>query len=146
MALLDERRPDPTDLGSEELEKGMHPAPARHVAIIAGIAVALLLTFNSGALATWTQTLPSTALNLWLSERAGDWHALMLRLGPALIFERLRERVRPDSAATPQALAARSASTSTSTISGGMPKRTGMSEHPSPPETMRWRFASTTCP
>ena len=35
---------------------------------------------------------------------------------------------------------------STSTISGGDPKRTGRIEQPSPPETIRCRSPSTTCP
>ena len=35
---------------------------------------------------------------------------------------------------------------STTTISGGTPNRTGAMLVPSPPETMRWRPFSTTCP
>lgn len=84
------------ELGTEELERNMCPGHATDVARIAGIAIAMLLVFNSGGLARWTETLPSSERNAWIAERAGDWHALMLRLGPAALFERLRESVRRD--------------------------------------------------
>ena len=38
------------------------------------------------------------------------------------------------------------AATSTMTISGGTPMRTGKIEQPSPPETIRWRLSSTMWP
>ena len=79
-------------LGTEELERGLRAGHARQVAVIGLIVVAMLLTVNSGGLARWTQSLPSTAVNAWLAERAADWHTLMLRLGPAATYERLRRR------------------------------------------------------
>lgn len=84
-------RNDP-ETGTEDLERGMQAGRAVHVSVIALIAGSMLLAANSGGLAKWTQTLPSTPVNIWLAERAGDWHALMLRLGPAAIYERLKSR------------------------------------------------------
>ena len=84
------------DLGTTELERGMRAGRARDAALIGLIAVTLLLVVNSGGLARWTQTLPSSETNAWLAERAGDWHALMTRLGPAAWFEQARERLRPE--------------------------------------------------
>ena len=49
-----------------------------------------------------------------------------------------------DAAAMPQAV--KPAPSSTSTISGGTPKRTGRMLVPSPPDTIRCRPSSTTCP
>ncbi len=79
-------------VGTEELERGLRAGQAWHVAVIGVIAVTMLLTVNSGGLARWTQALPSNAATAWLAERAADWHALMLRLGPAATYERLRRR------------------------------------------------------
>ncbi len=42
--------------------------------------------------------------------------------------------------------AALQTATSTRTISGGTPIRTGRKEHPSPPETIKCRSSSTICP
>lgn len=83
------------ELGTEELEKGMRPGRARDVGRIGLIAVALLLVINSGGLAKWTESLPSTASNAWIAERAFDWHELMKKLGPAVVFERIRDAIRP---------------------------------------------------
>ena len=82
------------ELGTVELERGMHPGRARDVAWIGLIAVAMLLVFNAGGLAKWTQTLPSTATNAWVAEMAGAWHTLQRDLGPAKWFDDLRERAR----------------------------------------------------
>jgi hypothetical protein len=81
-------------LGTEELEKGMRPGHAGHVAFIMTTTVLLLLIFNAGGLARWTQDLPSTPTNIWLAERAADWHRVMTDLGPAAWFDALRTRVR----------------------------------------------------
>lgn len=81
-----------SDIGTEDLERGMRAGKASHFAQIAAIAVLMLATINSGGLARWTQSLPSTPLNLWIAELAADWHALMLQAGPAALYEQLRER------------------------------------------------------
>src|SRR5215207_5812480 len=44
------------------------------------------------------------------------------------------------------AISALCAPRSTTTISGGTPNRTGRMLVPRPPDTMRWRSSSTTCP
>ena len=80
------------ETGTEDLERGLHAGRAMQVPVIALIAVVMLLACNSGGLAKWTQSLTSTPVNVWLAERAGDWHTLMLRLGPAAIYERLKTR------------------------------------------------------
>lgn len=79
-------------IGTEDLELGMSAGKASHFGAIAAIAVLMLLTINSGGLARWTQSLPSTPLNLQLAEFAGEWHALMKRLGPAALYEDLKGR------------------------------------------------------
>lgn len=83
------------DLGTEDLERGLRPSNARGVAIIAAVAIAMLLVFNSQGLLTWTQALPSSATNIWLAERAADWHERMERAGAAQYMERLRAKLRP---------------------------------------------------
>lgn len=83
-----------SEIGTEELEKGMHPSRARDAGVILAIVALMLLVINSGGLATWTETLPSTAFNLWLANCARSWHELMVTLGPAAIFEALRHAVR----------------------------------------------------
>ena len=82
--------------GVDELEKGMQPGRAREAAWIGAIALLILLVINSGGLAQWTQRLPSTATNAWIAETADAWHQVMLKLGPAALFERARERFRID--------------------------------------------------
>ena len=93
--------PKPADaaesqLGRDELERNMRPGRAADAARIGLIAAAMLLAINSGGLVKWTQELPSTATNAWIAERAADWHHLMMRLGPAAVFERLRKSIRPE--------------------------------------------------
>lgn len=88
--------PPRTELGTEELEAGMRPSRARDVVTIGLIAVTMLALFNSAALVSWTQQLPSTATNAWLAERAGAWHSLMQRLGTAQLFARVKERLDPE--------------------------------------------------
>ena len=83
-----------TGPGTRELERGMHPGRAADVARIALIAVAMLLVFNAGGLAKWTETLPSNAATARLAEMAAAWSGLMHDLGPAQLFDWLRERVR----------------------------------------------------
>jgi hypothetical protein len=77
-------------IGTQDLEKGLHASPAATFRTVAGVALILLLLFNSAGLVRWTQQLPSNAVNVWLSERASDWHQMMLRLGPAVAFERAK--------------------------------------------------------
>lgn len=79
-------------IGTEDLEHSMRAGHARQFATIGIIVVVMLATINSGGLARWTQALPSNAVNLRFAELAGDWHALMVRLGPAALYERLRSR------------------------------------------------------
>ena len=79
-------------LGTQELEQGMHPGRAADVLRIGLIAIAMLLVFNSGGLATWTQNLPSNSMSAALAEAASEWHRQMQNLGPAKLFEQLREQ------------------------------------------------------
>ena len=90
------RHGSPSDqaLGHEDLEAGMRAGHARKVPVIAVIAFAMLLTFNSGGLVKWMEGLPSNATTAWLAERAGDWHGRMRDLGPARVFEDLRQRLK----------------------------------------------------
>ena len=89
------KSPDPdTRPGTEELEQGMQPGRAADIARIVAIAVAMLLVFNAGGLAKWAEALPSNAACAWLAEVAAAWSKAMHDLGPAELFDRLRERVR----------------------------------------------------
>ncbi len=90
------RRDEEVELGTQELEAGMRPRSARDVAVIATIVVLMLAVFNSGGLARWTQGLPSSAANVWLADRAADWHDAMKRLGPSSWFDGIRARFRSD--------------------------------------------------
>jgi hypothetical protein len=88
--------PDEKDLpvGTEELETGMRAGYAREFAVIFLIVSLILLTCNSGGLARWTETLPSSAASAWVAEQAARWHQLMLEVGPARMFEDLRKRLK----------------------------------------------------
>lgn len=86
------QKPVDQALGTHELERGMAPGRARDVLKIGLIVIAMLLVFNAGGLAKWTQSLPSNAAYAWLAETASDWEQTMRRYGPAELFERLRER------------------------------------------------------
>ena len=90
------QKPSEQPLGSQELEKGMKPGRARDVLVIGLIAAAMLLVFNAGGLAKWTQSLPSNAAYARLAEIASDWDQAMRRSGPAEWFEALRERFKID--------------------------------------------------
>jgi hypothetical protein len=80
-------------LGTEDLEAGMRPTSAREFAIIAIIAVAMLLIFNSRSLVEWTrQPQPGPGIAA-LEKPAVAWHDWMTRLGPAAGFEKLRQAV-----------------------------------------------------
>jgi hypothetical protein len=71
----------------------MRPTSAREFAIIAIIAVAMLLVFNSRSLVEWTrQPQPGPGIAA-LEKPAVAWHDWMVRLGPAAGFERLRQAV-----------------------------------------------------
>lgn len=83
-------------IGTKDLEKGLRASPTATFRTVAAIALMLLLLFNSAGLARWTQRLPSNPATAWLSERASDWHRLMLRLGPAAEFERLKALLKVD--------------------------------------------------
>lgn len=80
--------------GTEDLERGLRPSRARDFAIIVAIAAAMLLAFNSQNLVAWTQTLPSSALNIWLAEQAADWHERMEQAGTAKYMERAKTALR----------------------------------------------------
>lgn len=87
--MSDQRQP----LGKEDLEAGMRPTAARDFAVIAVIAVAMLLVFNSRSLVDWTrQPQPGPGIAA-LEKPAVTWHAWMVRLGPAAAFEKLRQAV-----------------------------------------------------
>ncbi len=79
-------------LGTEELEHGMRAGHAREVVVIGVIAVTMLAVVNSASLVRWTQALPSSPYTAWIAERAADWNALMVRLGPAEWYEHWRRR------------------------------------------------------
>ncbi len=80
-------------LGKEDLEAGMRPTRARDFAVIAVIAVAMLLIFNSRSLVEWTrQPQPGPGIAA-LEKPAAIWHDWMVRLGPAAGFEKLRQVV-----------------------------------------------------
>lgn len=88
------QKPSSPPIGTQELERGLRAGRAGDALKIGVAAVALLLIFNSGGLARWTQALPSSTTNAWIAERANDWHRLMVRLGPGAVFEEVRERYR----------------------------------------------------
>jgi hypothetical protein len=80
-------------LGKEDLEAGMRPTRARDFAVIAVIAVAMLLIFNSRSLVEWTRQ-PQPGPGIAAFEKpAAAWHDWMVRLGPAAGFEKLRQVV-----------------------------------------------------
>ena len=80
-------------LGNEDLEAGMQPTAARDFAIIAVIAVAMLLIFNSRSLVEWTrQPQPGPGIAA-LEKPAVGWHDWMVQLGPAAALEELRQAV-----------------------------------------------------
>lgn len=81
-----------TTLGTTELEQGLHPGRAAEVVRIALIAAGLLLIFNSSGLARWTQNLPSNAATAAIAEAAAVWNERMQTLGPAKLFDRVREQ------------------------------------------------------
>ena len=87
--MLDQHQP----LGTEDLEAGMRPTRARDFAVVAIIAVAMLLVFNSRSLVDWTrQPQPGPGIAA-LESPAVAWHDWMVRLGPAAGFEKLRQMV-----------------------------------------------------
>ena len=77
------------ELGTEELEQGLRPARALDFAKIAVVTVALLLVFNSQALLDWTRQSRPGPVIAALEGPAQRWHATMVRLGTAALFERL---------------------------------------------------------
>jgi hypothetical protein len=79
-----------TDVGTEDLEKGLRPAPASTFATILVVTLAMLLVFNSAGLDRWTRELPPGVVNAWLAARAAEWHGRMVRLGPARLYEAAR--------------------------------------------------------
>lgn len=86
-------QPD-NDLGTKELEHGMRTGRARDAGVVMLITVALLAVFNSGGFVRWAERLPSNDMSFWINERALQWDDFMRRLGPATVFEQIRERIR----------------------------------------------------
>lgn len=82
---------DKDALGTEDLEQGMRAGRARHVAKIGCVLLVLLALINSGGLAQWTQSLPPSARNSWIAERAAEWDRFARALGPAQLFEQVRD-------------------------------------------------------
>ena len=82
------------EVGTEELEKGLVPAPAVDFAKIAAVAVAMLLVFNSAALLDWTRKSRPGPVIAALEGPAEHWHDAMVRIGAASICSRLRELVK----------------------------------------------------
>jgi hypothetical protein len=80
-------------LGTEDLEAGTRPTAAREFAVIAIIAVAMLLVFNSRSLVEWTRQPQPGPVIAALEKPAVTWHDWMTRLGPAAAFEKLRQTV-----------------------------------------------------
>jgi hypothetical protein len=80
-------------LGTEDLEAGMRPTRASDFAVIAVIAVAMLAVFNARSLVDWTRQPQPGPVIAALEGPAVAWHDLMVRLGPAAAFERLRQAV-----------------------------------------------------
>jgi hypothetical protein len=80
-------------LGTEDLEAGTRPTAAREFAVIAIIAVAMLLVFNSRSLVEWTRQPQPGPVIAALEKPAVAWHDWMTRLGPAAAFEKLRQTV-----------------------------------------------------
>jgi len=88
------RREQDCGLGTEEMERGLRPAAALDFAKIAIVTMALLLVFNSTALLDWTRQSRPGPVIAALEGPAQRWHATMVRLGTAVLFERLREPAR----------------------------------------------------
>jgi hypothetical protein len=84
--------PADSEMGTQDLEKGMRPSRASAFATIAAIALTLLLVFNSGGLVRWTQQLPSGPVAAWVAERAADWDRLM-RVPPPEMLEYVKKRL-----------------------------------------------------
>ena len=79
--------------GTIELEAGMHPQRLRVLPPIIAIALAILLVFNSQGLAKWSRDLPPSAFNLHVADAANWWHEMLLKLGPAKVFQALRDAI-----------------------------------------------------
>jgi len=79
-----------TDLGTEDLEKGLIPSPARNFVVIATIAVLVLLVFNSKALVEWTRQPRPGAVIAALEDPAVRWHGYMVELGTASLVPQFR--------------------------------------------------------
>ncbi len=79
--------------GTIELETDMRPQRLWVLPQIAGIALALLLVFNSQGLVKWSKDLPSSTFNERVAAGAAWWHELMTTLGPAKAFAALHEAI-----------------------------------------------------
>lgn len=81
-------------VGARDLEKGLRPTRAAAFVPIATTAIAMLLICNAAGLERWTRELPPGLAGAGLSDRAAAWHRLMVRLGPATIYDALRQAIR----------------------------------------------------
>lgn len=79
--------------GTIELEAGMRPQRLWVLPKVAGIALALLLVFNSQGLVKWSKDLPSSAFNEKIAIGAVWWHDAMTALGPARAFAALHNAI-----------------------------------------------------
>lgn len=69
------------DLGTEDMEKDMLPSSVRAFYLVAVLAAAILLIFNSQSLVDWTRQ-PQAGPGIDLLERpAVAWNDLMMRAG-----------------------------------------------------------------
>jgi hypothetical protein len=82
--------------GTRDLEAGMRPSTAGSFIPIATVAVALLFVFNSAGLVRWTENLPPSRFNTFLSDAANVWHDAMNAAGPARLFEIVKEAIEVD--------------------------------------------------
>jgi hypothetical protein len=80
-------------LGTEDMEAGMRPSPARHFVAIMLIAVAMLAVFNSRAAVEWAQRPQAGPIVAALEQPAVAWHGWMAQLGAAVFFEAARRTV-----------------------------------------------------
>ncbi len=85
---------DQDQIGTEDLEAGMHASRASGFCVIAIIVVVMLMLFNSRTLVDWTQQPQPGPVIAALQRPAIAWHRWTVELGTASAFERLRAGLR----------------------------------------------------